>query len=230
LAVLQLNSRDVKHVPLLAYAGGTWTDLGGESIALNVKVSVREHMHAAVQESRYVVPGLRHDMGPEPRPLGNRPTFKETDLVFTCARANNELPILQSVYDQWDRVAAVKQERPSSRAPRSESAEPVCVCIQSHASTPSQHWHDRSGTTSSRSTTRSSILPASLGSRGGRRTPTSRTWRTTKPSPSHCRRARSQAKQLWWGPTFVPDVAQTLCGVAVGLRGDSGGNNGPGSD
>ena len=114
LAVVQLNARDGRHLPLLAYAGGTWNDIGGESTALNVKVSIRERIHAAVQESRYVVPGLRNELGPEPQCLTNRPNFNAADLVLTCPRANNELPILQSVYDQWDKVASLKQERLSA--------------------------------------------------------------------------------------------------------------------
>jgi hypothetical protein len=47
LAVMELNSRSDKNLPLLSYAGGTFTEAGGVNIAENVKKAIREHLNQA---------------------------------------------------------------------------------------------------------------------------------------------------------------------------------------
>lgn len=108
VAVMELNSRSDKHLPMFAYAGGTFPDLGGLTIAENVKEAIHTSMLAMVVAGTYHIPGHR-EPGPEPK-AASRPVFKTDDMNLTCARANNELPILQSVHDVWDSVTMLKKE------------------------------------------------------------------------------------------------------------------------
>jgi len=108
VAVMELNSRSDKHLPMFAYAGGSFPDVGGPVIAENVKEAIHTSLLGMVVAGTYHIPGHR-EPGPEPKAAA-RPVFKMDDLTLTCARANNELPLLQSVHDVWDSVTLLKKE------------------------------------------------------------------------------------------------------------------------
>ena len=103
-AVMDLNASPVKELPRMAYVGTAWGGSKPHTTRVdNIFSSIRDHLLARQRSSPTVALGSRRPQLP-PKPVfdeSQRPTYNSDVFKITCPRANLELPILQSVYDQW---------------------------------------------------------------------------------------------------------------------------------
>ena len=111
LAVLQL---DAKHQAMqgvalrLGYAGATWKAAmpGASFIARNAAVALEDHIYQFVKENNYRLPNFR-SLGAEPKVDDALKPSINLEVFTLCApRANQELPLRQSVLDDWNKIQA----------------------------------------------------------------------------------------------------------------------------
>jgi hypothetical protein len=103
-AVMDLNASPVRDLPRLAYAGTAWGGNKPHTTRVdNIVTSIRDHLLARQRMSPTVALGSRRPLLP-PKPVfdeSQRPTYNSDAFKVTCPRHNLELPILQSVYEEW---------------------------------------------------------------------------------------------------------------------------------
>jgi len=102
LAVMEMMSPPSQASrPKLGYSAGTWKDMpGGTLIHANLETMIAENLYKLVNMNKYTLAGFP-STGQEPRGDEHfHRAFFEDNFKICCPRANHELPIRQSYYDQ----------------------------------------------------------------------------------------------------------------------------------
>ena len=107
-----LNAKQPRTLPRLAYTGTTWLNLihqhGGLFLAENIKLSLVCDLRQLILTRAYRFPGLYVPENPVVV-RGTRPKMPE-HFKLTQPRGETELPIRQTMLDQWAKDMPMQQE------------------------------------------------------------------------------------------------------------------------